>query len=192
MGVLLKTPVADLGEMEHAFDDAEYVFNPATNVGLETILGALDLVYDALVPITAVREAAGLRRLRPDHRLLTLLGRVTPDLGLFAVEQIGQDRGIVGVGSSRYDRMDYLGFTVHAYMSLHAEVPLVALLGLVHVGVQALSLFLVDEGALMMVASTIVPLVTLTPRIATDGGAAFGSLSSPVAASRRSSFFGSP
>ena len=39
MGVLLKTAVADLGEVEHAFDDPE---------------GVLDLVYDPLVPITAV------------------------------------------------------------------------------------------------------------------------------------------
>ncbi len=54
MGVLLKTAVADLGEVEHAFDDPEGVLNPTTNVGLHAILGALHLVYDPLVPIAAV------------------------------------------------------------------------------------------------------------------------------------------
>ena len=73
MGVLLKTPIADLYEAEYPFDDAEDVFNPATNVGLETILGALDLVYDALIPSAAIREITRLRRLRPDHRFLTLI-----------------------------------------------------------------------------------------------------------------------
>jgi hypothetical protein len=54
MGVLLKTAVADLGEVEHAFDDPEGVLNPTTNVGLHAILGALHLVYGPLVPIAAV------------------------------------------------------------------------------------------------------------------------------------------
>ena len=56
MGVLLETSVADLGEMERAFDDAEGMLHAAADLGLDTITGALDLVYDALVPSAAVRE----------------------------------------------------------------------------------------------------------------------------------------
>ncbi len=85
MGILLKTPVADLGELEHAFEDAEDMLDPAADLGLDTVTSPLDLVYHALVSIVAVREVAGLQRLRPDHRLLTLVGRVAPHSGLFAM-----------------------------------------------------------------------------------------------------------
>ena len=40
--------------MEHAFDDAEGVLHAAADLGLDTITGAFDLVYDALVPSAAV------------------------------------------------------------------------------------------------------------------------------------------
>ena len=135
MRILLKAPIADLYEAEYPFDDAEDVFNPATNVGLETILGPLDLVYDALVPITAVREVAGLRRLRSDQRLLTLVGRVAPHSGLVAMKEIGQDRGVMDVGSRRDYGVDHLGFAIDPDMGFHAKKPLVTFLGLVHVGV---------------------------------------------------------
>lgn len=46
---------------------------------------------------------------------------------------------------------------VDADMGLHAKVPLVAHAGLVHVGSWALSLFLVELGAWMMLASMMVP-----------------------------------
>src|SRR5205807_391991 len=59
--------------------------------------------------------------------------------------------------------VDDLGPAVDAKMGLHAEVPLVALLGLVHVGITALSAFLVEDGAVMIVASTMVPVETFNP-----------------------------
>ena len=39
MGVLLKTPVANLGEMKDALDDAKDVLDAAADLGLHAILG---------------------------------------------------------------------------------------------------------------------------------------------------------
>ena len=46
------------------------------------------------------------------------------------------------VGSSLYYGVNHLGFAIDPDMSLHAEVPLIPLLGLVHVGVPGLILVL--------------------------------------------------
>ena len=106
MGVLFETPVADLGEMKDAFDDAKDVLDAAADLGLHAILGALHLVYDPLIPIAAVREVTRLRRLRPDHRILTLIRRVTPYPGLVAMEEIGQDGGVMNVRRGRHYGMN--------------------------------------------------------------------------------------
>jgi hypothetical protein len=88
MGVLLETSVADLGEMEHAFDDAEGVLHAAADLGLDTVTSALNLVYDALVPSAAVGEVLCLGGVWPEDIGLALIGRVTPHPGLLAVEEI--------------------------------------------------------------------------------------------------------
>ena len=110
--------------MEHAFDDAEGVLHAAAGLGLDTITGAFDLVYDAFVPSAAVGEVAGLGSVWPEDIGLALIGRVTPHPGLLAVEEIGQDRGVMDVGGSGhrpYGRhshgMDDLGLAVDAYMA---------------------------------------------------------------------------
>ncbi len=52
MGVFLKTPIADLHEAEHTFDDVEGMFDAAADWGLDTVTSPFDLVYDAPVPVT--------------------------------------------------------------------------------------------------------------------------------------------
>ena len=141
MGVLLKTPVANLGEMKDALDDAKDVLDAAADLGLHAILGALHLVYDALVPIAAVREVTGLRGVLSKTIGLALIRRVTPYPGLFAMEKIGQDRSVMNVRRGRHYGMNDLGLAIDPDMGLHAEVPLIPLLGLVHIGV-AFSLFI--------------------------------------------------
>ena len=46
---------------------------------------------------------------------------------------------------------------------LHADVPLISLLGLMHLRDTRFSFFLVELGALIMLASTMVPLAIFTP-----------------------------
>jgi hypothetical protein len=68
MGVFCETPIANLSEVKYALNDAEGVLDAAADLGLDTVTGAFGLIYDALVPIAAVGEVAGLRGLRPDCR----------------------------------------------------------------------------------------------------------------------------
>ena len=89
MGILLKTSIADLGEMEDAFDHPEDVLDAAADLGLDTVTSALNLVYHAFVPIPAVGEVARLRGVLPEDIGLTLVGRVAPYSGLAAMEEIG-------------------------------------------------------------------------------------------------------
>jgi hypothetical protein len=60
-------------------------------------------------------------------------------------------------------RMDQLAAAVHPEMGLHPEIPLVTLFRLMHLGSRVLSAFLVDDGALRIVASTIVSVATFSP-----------------------------
>ena len=112
MGVLLKTPVANLGEMEDALDDAKDVLDAAADLGLHAILGALHLVYDPLIPIAAAGEVTGLRGVLSKDIGLTLIRRVTPYPGLVAMKEIGQDRGVMNVRRGRHYGMNDLGLTV--------------------------------------------------------------------------------
>ena len=153
MGVLLKTPVANLGEMKDALDDAKDVLDAAADLGLHAILGALHLVYDALVPIAAVCEVTGLRGVLSKTIGLALIRRVTPYPGLFAMEKIGQDGGVMNVRRGRHYGMNDLGLAVHADVGLHAEVPLIPLTCLMHVRIALLVLVLggrrgIDDGGI--------------------------------------------
>ena len=163
MGVLLKAPVADLGEREHAFDDAEGVLEAAANLRLDTVTGVLRLIHDALVPIAAVREIMGLGGVLPKNIGLALIRRVAPDLGLFAMKEIGDDGGVMDVGSGGHYGVNHLDFAVDAYRSLHAEVPLMAFACLMPVWIALLVPVLCSRRGIMIVASLIVPFVTLMP-----------------------------
>ena len=148
VGVLFETPVADLGEMKDAFDDAKDVLDAAADLGLDTVTSALDLVYDALVPIAAAGEVLRLRGVLPEDIGLTLVGRVAPDFGFLAMKEIRQDRGVVDIGGGGHDRMDDLGLAVdpdrglYPLQGVHPKKPLVALPGLVHIGITFLLLVL--------------------------------------------------
>src|SRR5206468_6855075 len=79
------------------------------------------------------------------------------------VQQLGQHRAVSDIGRRRHRRMDQLGAAVDPEMRLHPEIPLVALFVWCISGSRALSAFLVEDGALMIVASTIVPVATFSP-----------------------------
>jgi len=82
---------------------------------------------------------------------------------LVGLQQVGQYRAVGDIGRRSHHRVDQFGAAVDPEMRLHPEIPLVALLRLMHLGSRALSAFLVEDGALMIVASTIVPMVTFSP-----------------------------
>jgi hypothetical protein len=93
------------------------------------------MVHDAAVAIAAVDEVPRPRRLPADRCPLAAIGLVAPDAGLTAVQQLWQHRTVGDIGWRHDCRVDQFRAAVDAKMRLHAEIPLVALLRLMHLGV---------------------------------------------------------
>lgn len=70
------------------------------------------------------------------------IGRIAPNAVLIAVKQIPQNHRIVDISRRSHNRMNQLGFTVNTNVGLHSEVPLIALLGLMHIRIALLLLVL--------------------------------------------------
>jgi len=77
-------------------------------------------------------EVLGTGCVLADYFGLPGIGAVTPDPGLFPMQQVRQGLGVMGVGRGGEDGVDQLGFTIHADMGFHAKIPRVAFLGLTH------------------------------------------------------------
>ena len=114
------------------------MLHATADLGLDTVTSALALVYGALVPVATVREVLNLGGVLPKNICLAMIRRVALHPGLFAMKEIGQDRGVMDVGSDGHYGVYHLGFAVDAYMSLHAEVPLMAFAHLMHVWIALL------------------------------------------------------
>ena len=70
-----------------------------------------------------------------EHFFLDNVGAVAIQSGIVAMQQIWQFLTVVDIGGRDRGALCEAGFAVHANMYLHAEVPLVALLGLMHFGI---------------------------------------------------------
>lgn len=82
-----------------------------------------------------VNEAGSLRRMRPDHGALPAIGRVAPHLRLLAMQELWHHPAVMHMGRRGRHRMNQRGLVVHADMGLHAAIPRVALLRLMHLGI---------------------------------------------------------
>ena len=103
MGVFLQTPVARLGKAEDLFDDQEWMLDLGSDTRLRRVFAPFDIVDLALASGAAVGHVLCVGRAVLDDLALTLVGRITPDLGLLAVQQIGQTGRIVDVRRCRCD-----------------------------------------------------------------------------------------
>ncbi len=145
MGVFLQTPVARLGKAEDLFDDQEWMLDLGSDTRLRRVFAPFDIVDLALASGAAVGHVLCVGRAVLDDLALTLVGRITPDLGLLAVQQIGQTGRIVDVRRCRCDGVDDFGPAIDADVRLHAEKPLITLLCLMHVGIP-LTVFILRGG----------------------------------------------
>jgi hypothetical protein len=114
------------------------VFDLRAHAGL-AVLALLGRYFDA--PLGHLRDFARPRRDAPlqvlalNMRLRTLVAGVTPHLLLLAVQQLRNLLDIGLVGRRGGARVHQATRGINRDVRLHAEVPLVALLGLVHLGV---------------------------------------------------------
>ena len=142
VGILLQAAIAHLSEPEFELDHADHMLDTRTHPGLLAVPGALGPIHNTAVPVAPIGAAARLGSLLFDNLALALIRLVAPDIALLAMQQVTKHRTVMHIRRRRYHGMDDLGAAVHAKMRLHAEVPLVALLGLVHVRVTGLLLVL--------------------------------------------------
>ena len=113
-----------------------------------TSIGFPVRVGEWCVPIgTAVSEVAGSGRNLPQPLplLFASIGAVTVEAGLVPMQQVGHLMVVMNIGRGDAGAMDQATATIHADVQFHAEVPLVAFLGLVHLRVAGLVLVL-DRG----------------------------------------------
>src|SRR5438309_5103624 len=105
---------------------------------LSPVLRPLHFVNTILVAVAPMGAVLGLRRALPDHFGLSAISLIAPHARFFAVQQIGQYRRIGYVGRRRHRRVDDLRLAIHPHVRLHPEVPLFALLRLVHLRIALL------------------------------------------------------
>ena len=98
MRVLLQPAIAHLGKTEHPLDDSDRMLDPSPHFGFGAVFRPLDLIHDAAVAVAAIDEILGFWCVLPDHRPLAVVGLITPDAGLLAVQQIGQHRAVDDIG----------------------------------------------------------------------------------------------
>jgi len=147
-GVLRDPLVAHLRVTELALDDTKHMLDPRSDRRL--------LVVEALICLSQRMLFARLQRHAPKHT--GLAGRTlehVADIALVAehravllMQQMRQLADIRRVGGGDRYRMHQPGIDVGANMDLHAEVPLVALLRLMHLGIALLVLVLRRGGGM--------------------------------------------
>jgi len=137
-GVLGKPSVADLGVPELALDDPKRMLHLGPHAGLELLgLFVQRAPGRVLLRLTLIRAHGHM----PTHPsgvgsfAGALVARISKDHLFFTVQQRMPLRDIVDVCGCSDDGVHQAGLRVHPNMGFHAEVPLVALLNLVHLGV---------------------------------------------------------
>ena len=145
--------IVDLGKAKDALDDEKGVLHLGAHTRLPAVLLALTFSQPSIAKPLLIGEVTRLRCGPGDQRLLAGVGGVAIHPLLVAVQQLRERMFVVHVGRCRNNRMDQLGLTVHTDVRLHAEVPLVTLLRLVHLRVARLVLILgrgrgIDDGGI--------------------------------------------
>ncbi len=145
--VLCQPPVLDLDVTELPLDDPKRVFHLGSNAGL----GLLQLLQDGAHRRVLVQclALAGHHGDVPVHtRVLSLnffalldapVARVGKDIGFFTVQQSMGLSNVMGIGCGSRHAVHQARVCIHTGMRFHAVVPLVSLLGLVHLRVTGTS-----------------------------------------------------
>src|SRR5712691_4300513 len=129
MAVLGQAAVAHLGEAEDALDHPDRMLDPGADARLLPIRQAQ--LWRRGAPM---REVAGVRGAHAEDGGLPRVRR-TPDAPLLAVQQPRQDVTVVDVGRRDLHGVNELALAVYTEVALHPQVPLPALLRLMHPGI---------------------------------------------------------
>lgn len=167
-GVLRQSAIPCLLQRKHVLDDVKGVLDLGPHAGL----GVLDPFAQS--PAFGVRQRTALARPHghvPSYVRISILfpfldaliARIPENRRLIAMQQGMSLSDVADMGCRSDDSVGQSGSRIYTNMCLHAEVPLIAFFGLVHLGSRLPSRFLVEDGAAMIVASTTVPSRSIRP-----------------------------
>src|SRR5439155_14519646 len=131
-GILLQSSIAQLHKSELQLHHRKHVLHLRAHRRLAPVLRPLHFVNTILVAVAPMGAVPSLRRALPDHFRLSAISLIAPHARFLAVQQIGQYHRIGYVGRRRHRRVDDLRLAIYSHVRLHPEVPLFALLRLVH------------------------------------------------------------
>ncbi len=132
VGILGEPAVPNLGPPEDPLDHQERMFDFRTDPRLDAVAGALRLAQRPIAMGFGLDETFGIGSILLNDVALPAVGCIAPDPRLLPVQQLRQHLAVMHIGRRGGDRMNQRGAAVDANMRLHAEVPLVAFPGLVH------------------------------------------------------------
>ncbi len=136
IGILVQPPVAYLSEPKDALDDEKGLLNLGPNFGFRPVLLLFRIAQWPVTGAFAVGAITGPGGRTTAKRFrLSAVGRIAPDSGFFAMQQIGQHLTVMDIGRCGAHRVNQRRLAIHANVRLHAEVPLVALFRRVHLRV---------------------------------------------------------
>ena len=158
-GVLRQATIANLDEAELALDDPEGMLDDGAHRRqhpVECFLLIGQLAAGRLLGRGQDRQIAFLREVL-DRPVRLVIAPIAEDDCFFPVQAGVHHRDVGHLGGRAFDGMDQTALGIDADMGFHAEVPLIALLGLRHLGITLLVLVLgrtrggdqrgIDDGA---------------------------------------------
>src|SRR5450830_637647 len=146
IGILGHATIACLCKSPETLETKERMLHFGAHTGFAPIGFFVLLAQWPVTVCTLVGEVARLRGNRLERILLSVVGRVTIQPGLLACEQLVQLLAVMHVGRGHAGAVHQPALAVHADVHLHTEVPLVALLGLMHFRIASLVLVLGGAG----------------------------------------------
>src|SRR6476646_9347844 len=163
VGVLRQSAIAHLGKAEHPLDDPDRMFDPSPHFGLGAVFRPFDLIHNTAMAIASIGEIPGLGGMLFDHRPLSAVGLITHTRVSCPCNNSGNtvlSAALAGVATTAWISLVRLSTPKCAFIPKYHWLPfLVWCIS----GSRAFSAFLVEDGALMIVASTIVPVATFSP-----------------------------
>ena len=147
ISILRQATIANLGKAPEPLECKEGMLDLGSDTGLTPVRGFVSLGQGSILIGPFVGEVVRLRRkgleslpLRPAS-----VGAVAIQAGFLAMQQIRYFVAVVRIRGGDAGAMDQPALAIRPDMQLHAEVPLVAFLGLVHLRMAAL-VFVLGRG----------------------------------------------
>ena len=127
---------------KNPFDDQKGMLDSGPDLRFRPVFRTINVAQRFIPRATFIGHIASFGSRLPDRSFLTLVGAIAPDLCFAAVKKLRDELAVMHIGWRNIDGMDNLLFAIHANVSLHAKIPLIAFFGLMHLGIAFLVVIL--------------------------------------------------